>query len=161
MPTPKFRDISGIPDINDPRLRHTVTIDDHQFNGVIVDTGNPHYVIDKKVSLDELLHWGPQLEKHRMFPNRTNVEFISTPNRQTVEIMIWERGVGRTLACGSGATASVVSAAALGLVDLGKDIMTYMEGGSLSVQVSPDFQEIWLQGPAQFVFRGELTQNGD
>jgi diaminopimelate epimerase len=161
MPAPKFRNISGIPDINDPKLRHAVTIDDHRFDGVIVDTGNPHYVIDRKVSLDELLQWGPKLEEHQLFPNRTNVEFIGTPNRNSVEILIWERGVGRTLASGSGATASVVAAAALGLVDLGIDITAHMEGGALSVQVSSDFREIWLQGPAQFVFQGELTQKGD
>ena len=149
MPAPKFRDISGIPEINN-----------QQFDGVIIDIGNPHFVINKKVSLEELLAWGPILEKHQLFPNRTNVEFIDVLNRSTVEILIWERGVGRTLACGSGATASVIAAATLGLVDLGKDIAVQMEGGTLSVQVSPDFQEIWLQGPAQFVFQGELTVEG-
>ena len=130
MPAPKFRTVSGIPKINDPRLRHSVTIDNHQFNGVIVDIGNPHFVIDQKVSLEELLHWGPKLEKHQLFPNRTNVEFLDTSSLKSVEILIWERGVGRTLACGSGATASVVAAAALGSVDLGKDIMVQMEGGN-------------------------------
>ncbi len=160
MPAPKFRDISGIPEINHPNLRHAVIIDNQQFDGVIVDIGNPHFVINKKVSLEELLAWGPKLEKHRMFPNRTNVEFVEIPNRNSVEILIWERGVGRTLACGSGATASVVAAAALGLVDLEKEITVQMEGGTLSVQVSSDFREIWLRGPAQFVFQGELTLEG-
>jgi diaminopimelate epimerase len=160
MPAPKFRDISGIPEINDTNLRYTVIIKNQQFDGVIVDIGNPHFVINKNVSLEELLAWGPILEKHQLFPNRTNVEFIDVLNRTKVEILIWERGVGRTLACGSGATASVTAAAALGLVDLGKDISVHMEGGTLSVQVSSDFQEIWLQGPAQFVFQGELTLEG-
>lgn len=160
MPEPKFRNVFGYPKINDPTLRHIIDIDNRQFNGVIVDIGNPHFVIDRKVSLEELLHWGPILEKHQLFPNRTNVEFIETPDRTSVKIMIWERGVGRTLASGSGATASVVSAAALGLVDFEKDITVQMEGGTLTVHVSPDFREIWLQGPAQFVFQGGINFRG-
>jgi len=160
MPTPKFRGFQGIPPTADPRLISTIKLEDRQFKGVILSTGNPHFVIPEKISLDDLLTWGPKLETHPEFPNRTNVEFIEILDQLTVRVLIWERGVGRTLASGSGATASAATAVALGKADAGRDVSIQMEGGTLTINVSPDFREVWLQGPAQFVFKGELTKEG-
>jgi len=160
MPTPKFRGFQEIPSIADARLISTIVLEDRQFKGVILSTGNPHFVIPEKIALDDLLTWGPKLETHPEFPNRTNVEFVEIPDRRTVRVLIWERGVGRTLASGSGATASASTAVALGKVDAGRDISIQMEGGTLAINVSPDFREIWLQGPATFVFKGELNEAG-
>jgi diaminopimelate epimerase len=160
MPTPVFPDITGIPQPGMEGLLHTVEVNNRRFQGVIVNIGNPHLVIPERVSMDELLTWGPRLEHHPAFPNGTNVEFMEAVEHNTIRIQIWERGVGRTLACGSGAAASAVAAAALGEVDTSEDITVVMDGGNLSVNISPGFQDIWLQGPAQFVFQGTLTPEG-
>jgi len=160
MPSPVFKGISGIPHIDNTQPTHAIEINHRTFNPVILSVGNPHAVIPESISLDELLTWGPLIEHHDMFPNRTNVEFIEVVGANKVKVLIWERGVGRTLASGSGATASACAAAALGKVSTGENIDVLMEGGTLSVRISPDFKEIWLQGPAQFVFQGELTEQG-
>jgi diaminopimelate epimerase len=160
MPSPRFRGIKGIPSPTNPKLITTINFEDRQFGGVIVSIGNPHFVVPEKITVDELLKWGPRIENHSEFPERTNVQFVEFLDRKTIQIQVWERGVGRTLACGSGATASAVTAVALGKVNAGQDIAVRMDGGTLSINVSPDFREIWLQGPAQSVFKGELTQEG-
>lgn len=160
MPAPVFRDIQGIPKPDDPNLIHTIDFDERRFHGIIVNIGNPHAVIPESITLDDLLTWGPKIEHHPMFPGRTNVEFIEVLNTRQLKIQIWERGVGRTLACGSGATASAVAAAALGKIHTGQDIKIIMDGGTLTLNVSPDFKDIWLQGPAQIVFQGELSEEG-
>jgi diaminopimelate epimerase len=160
MPSPRFRGFEGIPSPTDPELISTINFEDRQFKGVIVSIGNPHFVVPRKVTLDELLTWGPIIEIHPEFPDRTNVQFVEFVDRSTIRLQVWERGVGRTLACGSGATASAVAAVALGKANAGQDIAVQMDGGTLSVNVSLDFRKIWLQGPAQFVFEGELTREG-
>ena len=160
MPSPAFRGIEGIPSADDPQLISTITVGDRQFKGVIVSIGNPHFVIPAKITLDQLLVWGPRIETHPEFPHRTNVQFVEFLDRSNIRIQVWERGVGRTLACGSGATASAVTSVALGKVDAGKDITVEMDGGTLLINVSPDLREIWLQGPAKFVFKGELAREG-
>jgi diaminopimelate epimerase len=160
MPPPKFRGFETNPPTGDLALISTITVDGREFSGVIVNIGNPHFVIPGKVTHDELLTWGSKIETHPEFPNRTNVEFVEILDRNTIRIQIWERGVGRTLACGSGATASVATSVALGKVDADQDITVQMDGGQLSVNVSSDLRQIWLQGPAQFVFKGQLTQEG-
>ena len=160
MPIPVFRGIQGVPTPDDPNLMHTIDFDNRRFNGIIVSVGNPHVVIPETITLDDLLTWGPKIEHHPMFPDRTNVEFIDVIHSKQVKILIWERGVGHTLACGSGATASAVAAAALRKIHTGQDIKIIMEGGILTLNISPNYKDIWLQGPAQFVFQGELSEEG-
>jgi diaminopimelate epimerase len=160
MPSPVFKGISKSQNVENPHFIHPITINHRTFNPVILSVGNPHAVIPELISLDELLTWGPLIEHYEMFPNRTNVEFIEIVSANQIKVLIWERGVGRTLASGSGATASACAAAALGKVTIGKNIEVIMEGGTLSVNISPDFKEIWLQGPAQFVFQGVLSDKG-
>jgi diaminopimelate epimerase len=160
MPAPVFRGISGAPGREDPNLFHSINLNGRKFDAVILNVGNPHAVIPERISLEELLTWGPRIERHELFPNRTNVEFIEVVAHNKVRVLIWERGVGRTLASGSGATASACAATALGDAITGEDIDVIMEGGILSVRISLDFKEIWLRGPAQFVFQGVLSEKG-
>jgi diaminopimelate epimerase len=160
MPLPVFKGISGTPRPDNPNIINTIDVNHRSFNPVVLSVGNPHAVISERISLDELLIWGPLIEHHKRFPNRTNVEFIEVVGANKVKALIWERGVGRTLASGSGATASACAAAALGKVSTDEIIEVIMEGGILSVRIFPDFKEIWLQGPAEFVFQGVLSEKG-
>lgn len=115
--------------------------------------GNPHcvFIVPNvvEVEIDEL---GPKLERHPMFPERTNVEFVSILSRQAIRLRIWERGAGVTPASGSGSSAAAVAAARLGLVD--RHIAVHLDGGKLDVDWRDD--GVWMTGPTAHVFNGSL-----
>jgi diaminopimelate epimerase len=94
---------------------------------------------------------GPLLERHPSFPTGTNVEFALTRGRSLIELRVWERGVGETLACGTGAAATAAVAADLGLVDL--PVTIRLPGGDLTVDLRDD--RAYITGPADTVFAGE------
>lgn len=116
-----------------------------------VSMGNPHAVIFAE-KLVEIL--GPQIENHSQFPNRTNVEFVEILSRDQIRLRVWERGVGETLACGTGACAAVVAGVLSGKLD--RKVRVNLPGGILDI----DWQspEIMMTGPSQFVFSGERYQ---
>jgi len=123
-------------------------------NPAAVGMGNPHCVFvvnDPEVTNVEDL--GPKFERHPIFPERSNVEFVAALSRQRIRMRIWERGVGITRASGSGACASTVACARLGLVD--KRVEVVADGGTLEVDWTD--QGVWLSGPTTHVFDGELT----
>jgi diaminopimelate epimerase len=121
-----------------------------------VSVGNPHCVIFTD-RLDETLvrHLGPAVETHRAFPNRINVQWARVAARSEVDIMIWERGAGWTLASGSSSCAVACAAVRNGLCDHGL-VTVRMPGGTLHVEVRPDWS-IRLQGPVEEVYTGALT----
>jgi diaminopimelate epimerase len=121
---------------------------------VPVSIGNPHCVVFV-AALDEaeLLELGPALEAHSRFPERTNVQLAHVASRSRVELLIWERGAGATLASGSSSCAVAAAAFARGLVD--SRVTASMPGGSLEIRIEGDL-EIRLKGPATPVFRGRL-----
>lgn len=121
-----------------------------------VSVGNPHCVVFRD-SLDEseVRRLGPLLERHSAFPNRTNVQFARVRERNAVEIMIWERGAGWTLASGSSSCAAAAAAVRNGLCEFGRVRLT-MPGGELAVHVRPDWS-LRLEGPVEEVCTGELT----
>jgi diaminopimelate epimerase len=123
-----------------------------------VSVGNPHCVIFTD-RLDEALvrRLGPQIEHHPAFPNRINVQWARVASRSMVDILIWERGAGWTLASGSSSSAVACAAVKNGLCDPGL-VTVRMPGGELSVDVRPDWS-IRLQGPVEEVYTGTFSRD--
>ena len=119
-----------------------------------VSMGNPHCVVFVKdpdtVDLPEL---GPLFEHHEAFPRRTNTEFVQVISRNHLRMRVWERGAGETLACGTGACASLVAAVLTGQAD--RKVTMDLLGGSLELEWSPEDNHVYQEGPATFVFDGE------
>jgi diaminopimelate epimerase len=124
-----------------------------------VSMGNPHivtFVEDPAEDLERLARTlGPQLEHDPAFPNRTNVEFVWLDDSRA-EAWIWERGCGITQACGTGACAVGVAAVASERHQAGAVLPVHLPGGTLSIEVEPELQRVWMDGPAVEVFEGEL-----
>lgn len=122
-----------------------------------VSLGNPHavYFSEQPVAGFPLSLIGPALQKHRLFPNRVNFEVAKIVSRRQIEIRVWERGVGETLACGSGACAVAVAAQLLGYIDSKVDIK--QPGGIVEVEWD-GVGEVLLSGTAEIVFSGEWLE---
>ena len=121
----------------------------------LVDMGNPHAIslgleIDAR-TIDEV---GPALSAS--LPGGSNVEAVTIHGPRTLEVLVWERGVGRTLACGTGAAAVGVAAAVNGCSPFGEPIEIRLPGGSLSVTVERESLDVTLRGPARLVFAGQV-----
>jgi diaminopimelate epimerase len=131
-------------------------VDGQRLTVTAVSVGNPHCVIFTE-RLDEGLvrRLGPAVETHRAFPNRINVQWARVASRSEVDIMIWERGAGWTLASGSSSCAVACAAVRNRLCDHGL-VTVRMPGGTLHVEVRPDWS-IRLQGPVEEVYTGALT----
>ncbi|MCY4615775.1 MAG: diaminopimelate epimerase [Chloroflexi bacterium] len=117
----------------------------------LVSMGNPHAVtfIDEPVGVFELERIGPEIEHHPVFANRTNFEIVRVRDRGAIDMRVWERGVGETLACGSGACAAAVASRLHGFVDDRVDV--HVPGGTLGIGWDGD-GEVSLEGPATLVF---------
>lgn len=123
------------------------------FDGWIISMGNPHFVvIVKDIATIDLHLVGPMLEKHPMFENGTNVEFVQVMSRKRLRMRVWERGSGITLACGTGASASLVAASAAG--KCAERVTVEMDGGELEIALDPVSREIVMSGQATKVFEG-------
>lgn len=124
-----------------------------------VSMGNPH-AITFVGSRDEARHLaetvGPAVERHAYFPQRTNAEFAVVKSRLEIDLVVWERGAGLTLACGTGACATVVAAILTGRCDEGPAVQVNLPGGSLSIRVMPELANVKMHGPAVHVYDGEL-----
>ena len=121
-----------------------------------VSMGNPHCVIfiDTPVKDFPLEKVGPLFESHERFPKRVNTEFIELIDKKTVNMRVWERGSGETMACGTGACASAVAAILCGYTE--EEITLHLLGGDLRVRWDRDKNRVFMTGPAQVVFDGEL-----
>ena len=124
---------------------------------VAVGTGNPHciFFVDDTEDID-LAAFGPQLEHHPLFPERTNVEVATVVDEGRIRLRVWERGSGITLACGSGACATLVAAHRRGLAGRKAELM--MDGGSLTVEWRDD-DHVLLTGPVATSFTGDLDDH--
>ena len=122
-----------------------------------ISMGNPHAVcfIDEPVADFPLKNIGPAVEKYKIFPRGVNFEVARVISRSSVEMRVWERGAGETLACGSGACAVAIAAQLLGLCDSKVEII--LSGGSAEVEWNKK-EEAWLTGPAEPVFTGEWPE---
>ena len=121
-----------------------------------VSVGNPHCVVFReRLDEAEVRRLGSFLERHPAFPNRTNVQFVRVRGRDALDIMIWERGAGWTLASGSSSCAAAVAAVRNGFCNAGW-VRVGMPGGTLAVQVRPDWS-LRLAGPVEEVCTGTLS----
>lgn len=124
--------------------------------GTAVSMGNPHLVLlDTPPS--EAARLGPGLEVHPLFVQRTNVEFVEPRPEGGLRVTVWERGVGLTLACGTGACAAVVANGLAGRGPFDAWVPVQLPGGLLEIKVARDLSQVWLKGPVRFVFEGRLT----
>jgi len=141
---------------NDPTVvDETLKIDSkYVFKITCVSMGNPHCIIFvnnvQSIPVDEI---GPKIENHPLFPEKTNVEFIQVLNKQEINFRVWERGVGETLACGTGACAALVAAVLNKKTD--REAIIHLRGGDLDIQWADD-GHVYMTGPAELVFRGEI-----
>ncbi len=122
----------------------------------IVDAGNPHAVTFRAAPHEDLERLGPPIAKDPSFVRGTNVEFVAMRGEE-VEVVVWERGVGPTLACGTGACAAVAVACARNLVPTDSWVRVRLPGGALQVKYIATPGQTLLAGPARRVFRGEAT----
>lgn len=126
------------------------------FHGRKAFVGNPHFVVQRDPDTIDLATVGPLIECHSAFPARTNVEFVRIDDAHTVTMRVWERGVGETLACGSGACAVGVAA----VLDAGcaSPVTVHLPGGPLQIAVDDTAQglRVTMSGPAREVFTGSI-----
>lgn len=139
----------------EPVLDQPIEADGREFKFTAVSMGNPHCVIyvDDAVGFD-LTTWGPKLEVHPLFPRKVNVEFATVLDRGHVDMRVWERGAGPTLACGTGACATLVSSVLNGLTDRSATIS--LKGGDLYIEWNEDDNHVYMTGPAQVVYTGSV-----
>lgn len=165
MGVPKFN-VEDIPVIIEDKgkvvyiksmLNYTISIDGYDLPLNLVRVGNPHVVYFCQSPLADfpLAQLGPQVEKHKLFPKGTNFEIARPIDRQHIEARVWERGVGETLACGSGACAIATAARLHDYIDNKVDII--LPGGVLQVEWD-GVGELFLSGPAAITFDGEWPE---
>lgn len=123
-----------------------------------VGMGNPHGVIFTHVDDDFFMKYGPLLETHPIWPEKANIEFVRIVDRNNIEMRVWERGTGETLACGTGACASAVAAILTDKTD--NELNVRMKGGTLNIRLNPS-GEVIMTGDATLVASGTYYYNPD
>ncbi|MBP3961122.1 diaminopimelate epimerase [Paenibacillus lignilyticus] len=138
-----------------PVINQSIEVDGREFKFTAVSMGNPHCVIyvDDAVNFD-LAAWGPKLEVHPMFPRKINVEFVTVRSKDFTDMRVWERGAGPTLACGTGACATVVASVLNGYTD--RTATVSLKGGDLLIEWNEENNHVYMTGPAAEVFRGTV-----
>lgn len=132
---------------------------DREFKFTCVSMGNPHAItIVKDTSKFDVKKYGEELEVNKVFPRRTNVEFVQIIDRNTIKMRVWERGAGETLACGTGACATAVACNLNGLTD--RKVTIELLGGNLEIEWNKENNHVYMTGPATTVFEGELIEQG-
>ena len=138
-----------------PVLNYPIDIDGKIWKISCISMGNPHAVIFTEGIKDmDLAVIGPKFEKHSIFPKKTNTEFIEIVNRETLNMRVWERGAGETLACGTGACASAVAAVLNNYCD--RNITIHLLGGDLHIEWRESNNHVYMTGEAVTVFKGTV-----
>lgn len=144
---------------NEKVVNEKITIGTRDFNMTCVSMGNPHAVmfIDESPKDFDLNYYGALFESNTdVFPDRVNAEFAKVIDRKNIEMRVYERGTGETLACGTGTCATVVAAILNGLVD--NDVTVHLIGGDLQISWSGNESDsVFMTGPAATVFTGEIN----
>lgn len=137
-------------------INETLSVADKSFRFCAASIGNPHCVIPlPEVTADLAKTYGPGIEVHSLFPKRINVQFMSVIDRNQIQIEIWERGAGYTLASGSSSSAAAAVAHKLGLCD--RSVSVHMPGGKISIEIKKDFF-ILMTGPVTKVAEGVIAR---
>ncbi|WP_094551827.1 diaminopimelate epimerase [Petroclostridium xylanilyticum] len=136
-------------------VNEEVEVDGEKYKVTCVSMGNPHAIIYMKdidnLKIEEI---GPKFEHHKIFPRRTNTEFVEVIDRQTLKMRVWERGAGETLACGTGACAVLVASVLNGVSE--RKATVKLKGGDLLIEWSQEDNHVYMTGPAVKVFDGEI-----
>ena len=137
--------------INEP-----LHVDGETYHITAVSMGNPHAIVymDELKNLD-IEKLGPKFENHINFPDRINTEFVKVIDRHTLQMRVWERGSGETLACGTGACAAAVASVLNGYCKREQEILIHLRGGDLRIIYHND-ESVTMIGPATFIFEGKM-----
>ncbi len=151
MPPPNFADKNKIEPLK-------LTAEDKSFTVYPVNVGNPHGVVFGPVrDIAFARRYGPELEKNSAFPDGANIEFVSVVSETECNLVVWERGAGITLACGSGSVATACAGAAVENFAFDTPITVNQPGGKLEITVAKKFKEIRQRGVAKLVFSGTIN----
>lgn len=132
-----------------------ITVNGKEYRMTCVSMGNPHAVIFMEdIAKFDIVSIGPLFENHEVFPNRTNTEFVEVVDRTHVNMRVWERGTGETLACGTGCCATVVACVLNGLTE--DKVTVRVLGGEIEIQWDREANLVYMTGPAAIVFEGEF-----
>ena len=159
MGTPKLLrgqiPMTGNPE--EPAQNIALKLRTQSVTGTGVSMGNPHFVIfTDDISDFNVTALGPKIENHSAFPQKTNVEFVQIISPQHVRMRVWERGVGITRACGTGACAAAVATILQGGLLCTNEVRVQLDGGDLLIEW-PDHRDIFMTGPAQQTFTGDFN----
>jgi diaminopimelate epimerase len=151
---------SKIPANVNNNLNFELKVSDRTFIANAVSMGNPHCIIFTDEDTKALaLKYGSEIENHSIFPEKTNVEFIKILSKNEINLDVWERGCAITLACGTGACASVVAAILNGFCD--NTVKVNLPGGQLLIEwagsKSDTFYNVYMSGGAEYSFRGTIA----
>ena len=139
-------------------ISYPLEIENNTFNITCVSMGNPHTVIFlNEMERYDLHHIGALIEHHELFPKRTNVEFVEILSPDHLKMRVWERGTGETLACGTGACASLVAAVLNGKAN--RKAVLHLLGGNLDIEWNEKNDRVYMTGEAVTVFEGEWNNN--
>ncbi|MBY0086746.1 diaminopimelate epimerase [Brevibacillus sp. M2.1A] len=143
--------MTGIPE--EQVREEVIEVGGTAFTMTAVSMGNPHAILFvDEVKEEDVRHYGPLIEYHEWFPERTNVEFIQILNHEEILFRVWERGSGVTLACGTGACAAAVAAHLSGKT--GRKVTVHLAGGDLFIEWKEADNRVYMTGPATEVFSG-------
>lgn len=133
-----------------------IMVDEKEYRMTCVSMGNPHAVVfmEEDVKNLDIEKIGPKFENHDRFPKRTNTEFMNVLDRHTMNMRVWERGSGETLACGTGTCASVVAAVLNGFTE--RNVLVHLLGGDLEIYWDEKDNHVYMTGSATTVFDGEI-----
>ena len=139
-------------------INYPLSVEGQVYDITCVSMGNPHaIVVCDDVEAIDLHRIGPLIEHHPIFLNKTNVEFIEIQHEQEIKMRVWERGSGETLACGTGACASVVAACLLQHCVMNEEVCVHLRGGDLNIRYTSD--DVYMRGPCVHVFDGCIDIN--
>lgn len=136
-------------------IEKEIAVDDKKYKMTTLLLGVPHTIIFESDREYNVIQEGSKIEKLDIFGEGSNVNFVKIVDDTHIRVNTWERGAGATLACGTGCSASVVVAKKLGLVNKDKEIFVKAPGGELIIEVLG--QDVYMKGPAEVVFKGELS----
>ena len=136
-------------------VNEAITVDGKEYYITCVSMGNPHAVVFvDDVAGFELEKYGPLFENHKMFPKRTNTEFVEILSRNEAKMRVWERGSAETWACGTGTCATVMACILNKKTD--NKVLVHLRGGDLTIEYIPKTNHVFMTGPATEVFSGEI-----
>ena len=158
------KDIEGITShrIEDAVVSQTLNVAGRDYQVTCVSMGNPHCVVfmDDDFDMDNfrIEEIGPLFENHEVFPERTNTEFVKVIDKNNLQMRVWERGAGETLACGTGCCASLVAAVLNGFTE--DEAVLHVLGGKLNISWNRKENTVYMEGPAVTVFDGDIDISG-